>query len=121
MKELVKIYYDDECLFCNNYVKILELKKNYLLELKSARENKAEIYELSKLDINNGFIVFYKNDFYQGPQALQFLNTLVNKKTFLGKLHFLFKYDNIFSQNLYKLFFFLRKIVLIVMRKKTKI
>ena len=88
--------------------------------LKNAREYKSEI-TFKHLDINNGFIVIYKDSFYQGSNALKFLNSVVNKTTFLGKLHFLFKYDNVFSSLLYKILFILRKVVLFLMQKKSKI
>ena len=45
----------------------------------------------------------------------------IDKTTFLGKLHFLFKYDNLFSHLLYKLFFIWRKIILFILGKNSKI
>jgi hypothetical protein len=94
----------------------------FKIELKDARNHMAEISNLDKnLDINDGFVVVYRNRFYQGVKALQFLNNAVEKSTLLGKLHFLFKYDNFFSNLLYKMFFVLRKIILFIFRKNSKI
>ena len=94
IKEKITIYYDQECPFCNSYVGYLKLKDSYELILKNVREDKNID---SKFDINNGFIVNFKDNFFQGSKALEFLNSVVNKDTFLGKLHFFFKYDNLFS------------------------
>lgn len=122
MKEIIILYYDDECPFCKNYVKLLKLKEKLEIILKDARTNADEIRLLcEKIDINDGFIVVYNSKCYQGSNALQFLNIAVDKSTFIGKLHFLFKYKNIFSNILYKIFFLSRKIVLIVLNKNTKI
>ncbi|QKF59312.1 DCC1-like thiol-disulfide oxidoreductase family protein [Aliarcobacter lanthieri] len=116
-KEKIVIYYDEDCPLCKNYVNYLKLKDNYELILKNVREDNND----TKIDINNGFIVSYNNKFYQGSQALEFLNSIVNKSTILGKLHFFFKYDNIFSKILYKTLFLLRKISLLLIGKKSKI
>ena len=118
IKEKITIYYDKECPFCNRYVGYLKLKDGYELILKNVREDKNID---SKFDINNGFIVNFKDNFFQGSKALEFLNSVVNKDTFLGKLHFLFKYDNLFSNFLYKILFILRKVILFLMQKKSKI
>jgi len=116
-KEKIVIYYDKDCPFCKNYINFLKLKDNYELVLKNAREEKNEI----KLNINDGFIVIFKDKFYQGSKALKFLNNIVSKGTILGKLHFFFKYDNIFSKFLYKVIFSLRKVLLFLIGKKSKI
>ena len=118
IKEKITIYYDKECPFCNSYVGYLKLKDSYELILKNVREDKNID---SKFDINNGFIVNSKDNFFQGSKALEFLNSVVNKDTFLGKLHFFFKYDNLFSNFLYKILFILRKLILFLMQKKSKI
>ena len=84
IKEKITIYYDKECPFCNSYVGYLKIKDSYELILKNVREDKNID---SKFDINNGFIVNFKDNFFQGSKALEFLNSVVNKDTFLGKLH----------------------------------
>lgn len=63
----------------------MKLKDSYELILKNVREDKNID---TKFDINNGFIVNFKDNFFQGSKALKFLNSVVNKDTFLGKLHF---------------------------------
>jgi len=122
LKKIVTIYYDKQCPFCENYVKLLKLKENFQIILKDARVTLDEIKLFcNKLDINDGFVVIYENRCFQGSLALQFLNSAVDKTTFIGKLHFLFKYENLFSKLLYKLFFNMRKIIFIILNKSTKI
>jgi len=122
LKKIINLYYDEECPFCDNYTKLLKLKEDFEIVLKGARINLNDIKQLcNNLDINDGFIVVYERRCYQGVKALHFLNTAVDKKTFIGKLHFLFKYENIFSDILYKLFFNLRKIIFLLLNKNTKI
>ena len=62
-----------------------------------------------------------ENQCFQGAKALAFLNSAVDKTTILGKLHFFFRYDNFFSNLLYKLFFIWRKIILFILGKNSKI
>ena len=122
MKQKLTLYYDKQCLFCSKYANLLKLKENFEITLKNARENFDEISVLCKnLDINDGFIVIYKNDCFQGAKALEFLNRAVDKTTILGKLHFFFAYENIFSICLYKRLFILRKIALFILRKDSNI
>lgn len=122
MKETIILYYDTQCPFCNKYAQLVKLKDKFKIELKDARNHMIEISNLAKgIDINDGFIVVHKNKFYQGVKALRFLNNAVEKSTLLGKLHFLFKYDNFFSNLLYKMFFVSRKIILFIFRRNSKI
>lgn len=122
LKQKITLYYDKQCPFCSKYANFLKLKENFEITLKDARENLSEISLICEnLDINDGFIVVYKNDCFQGAKALAFLNSAVDKDTLLGKLHFFFRYDNLFSHFLYKLFFILRKIILFILGKNSKI
>ena len=122
LKQKITLYYDKQFPFCSKYANLLKLKENFEITLKDARENQSEISLLcGNLDINDGFIVLYKNDCFQGAKALAFLNSAVDKTTLLGKLHFFFRYNNIFSNLLYKLFFILRKIILFILGKNSKI
>ena len=117
MKETIILYYDEICPFCNNYAQVLKLKEQFKIELKDINISTDEIASLSKnINIEDGFIIVYKNTYYQGARALQFLDSVVEKKTFLGKLHFLFKYDNFFSNTLYKILLILRKVALFIKR-----
>ncbi|MFW3411341.1 hypothetical protein ACN9J3_01235 [Aliarcobacter butzleri] len=120
-KEKIVLFYDEECPFCKNYAKYLKLKDNFDLDIKDIRININSIKNNTNLNINNGFIVLHKSTYYQGTKALEFLNSAVKKNTIIGKLHFLFKYDNKFSRILYNILLFTRKIVLFILKKDSKI
>ncbi|MFA6740350.1 MAG: hypothetical protein WCR78_02560 [Arcobacteraceae bacterium] len=122
LKQKITLYYDKQCPFCSKYANLLKLKENFEITIKDARENQSEISLICpNLNINDGFIVIYENNCFQGAKALGFLNSAVDKDTFLGKLHFIFRYDNIFSKILYNVLFILRKVILFVLRKDSKI
>ena len=122
MKQKITLYYDKQCPFCSKYANLLKLKENFEITLKDARQNLSEIsFVCGKLDINDGFIVVYENHCFQGSKALAFLNSAVDKTTFLGKLHFFFAYENVFSKFLYKILFILRKVMLFILRKDSQI
>ena len=122
MKQKIILYYDKQCPFCSKYANFLKLKKNFEITLKDVRENQSEISLVCEnLNINDGFIVIYENNCFQGEKALAFLNSAVDKDTLLGKLHFFFASENIFSKILYKILFVLRKVILFILRKNIKI
>ena len=122
LKQKITLYYDKQCPFCSKYANFLKLKENFEITLKDARENLDEIALVcGNLNINDGFIVLYKNDCFQGAKALAFLNSAIDKTTLLGKLHFFFCYDNLFSNFLYKFLFILRKIILFILGVNSKI
>ena len=122
LKQKLTLYYDKQCPFCSKYANLLKLKENFEITLKDARENLSEISLLcGNLNINDGFIVVYKNDCFQGAKALAFLNSAVDKTTILGKLHFFFAYETVFSKFLYKILFILRKVILFILRKDSQI
>ena len=58
---LVKVVITDRISNCNSYVGYLKLKDSYELILKNVREDKNID---SKFDINNGFIVNFKDNFF---------------------------------------------------------
>jgi predicted DCC family thiol-disulfide oxidoreductase YuxK len=122
LKQKITLYYDKQCPFCSKYANLLKLKENFEITLKDARENQSEISLVCEnLNINDGFIVIYEKNCFQGEKALVFLNSAVDKDTLLGKLHFFFAYENIFSKFLYKILFVLRKVILFILRKDSKI
>ena len=122
LKQKITLYYDKQCPFCSKYANLLKLKENFKISLKDARKNLDEIALVcGSLNINDGFIVLYKNDCFQGAKALAFLNSAIDKTTLLGKLHFFFCYDNLFSNFLYKFLFILRKIILFILGVNSKI
>lgn len=122
MKQKLTLYYDRECPFCNRYAAFLELKQHYDLELKNAREYYAEIDSLCQgLDINEGLIVVAEEQCLQGVDALRYLDNAIEKKGMLSRLHGIWKLKGAVSGALYKSIKLLRKAVLFLMGRNTRI
>jgi len=122
MKELLSVYYDQECPFCDAYAHYIQLKENYILELKNARDAQKELLLLCGcMDINNGFIIIYQKRCYQGVDALALLNTLMSNKGFLAFAQKIFQSNTLFSNIIYKIILYVRKTVLYLLGIKAKI
>ena len=66
LKQKITLYYDKQCPFCSKYANFLKLKENFEITLKDARENQSEVSLFcGNLNINDGFIVIYKNECFQ--------------------------------------------------------
>lgn len=90
----VTIYYDSECPFCQNYLKLIKLKENLgEVHLISLREKVAvaQSFKARGLDPDEGMIVQYEGREYYGSEAINFLAkhsssenrfSILNKKLF---------------------------------------
>jgi len=60
----IKLYYDDDCPFCKEYSKYIQLRQKYDVELLNARDCIDEIvlFKEKGMDINEGFIVEFVDD-----------------------------------------------------------
>lgn len=113
----IELFYDKECPFCNYYANYIELKRNHDLILKNAREEEIQITEFKLLgfDINNGFIIKVDEvNFYQGADAIVFLNKLAKKE-------FFFPNNKFFRKLIYPSIKFFRKVVLLLTFKKVNL
>jgi len=79
----IDIYYDKECPFCNQYAKLIALKKDHSINIKNAREHLEILKEFKTkgFDINNGVIVVCNDNIYQGSDAIVFLDKLDKKSS----------------------------------------
>jgi len=122
MKQKLTLYYDQQCPFCNRYASFITLKKYYDLELKNAREYYVEIDALcQEIDINEGLILYAEGKCLQGIDALQYLDLAIEKKGVLSRLHGIWNVQRSLSQPLYRAIKGLRKMVLFLMGKKSRI
>ena len=80
MLNKIKLYYDKECPFCNEYSKYVELRKVYDMEIINAREalDKVKDYKDKGFDINNGMIIEFEDKFSKG--GLKLSRKVHNKK-----------------------------------------
>lgn len=119
----IRVYYDKECPFCEKYSNYIELKKLYDIELIDARTNRKLINELRKngFDINDGVILELDSQIFQGFEAVQKIDNLLNINDLKSKLFSFLVNLNIFEKIIYPSLKFLRKIVLQLLRKDMKI
>ena len=113
----IKLYYDQECPFCRAYANYVKIKQTHNLILVDVRDNKQTIKELQKkgLDINDGFIIEVDNNkFYQGSEAILFLNEISNNKIY-------FKNNIFFTGLVYPFIKQLRKLLLFCLNKKSRL
>ncbi|WP_320033668.1 DCC1-like thiol-disulfide oxidoreductase family protein [Halarcobacter sp.] len=113
----IELYYDKECPFCKYYANYIELKQNHNLILQNVRESKKTIDEFRNLgfDINDGFIIRVdEKDLYQGSDAIIYLNKISKKRIY-------FKDNKFFRNYIYSFVKILRKIILNLIGKDTKI
>lgn len=113
----IELYYDKECPFCKYYANYIKLKEKNGLTLIDVREDIKSITTLKNkgFDINDGFIIQVDDtEFYQGSEAILYLNKIATKKIY-------FK-DNIFFKHiLYPFVKYLRKFVLMLLNKSSKL
>ena len=90
--EKMRIIYDGDCPFCNNYIKLLRLRKNVSasVELINAREHEdiKSSYKKNGYDLNDGMAVEYDGRVYYGADAIHFLGIMSsgdNLFSFLNK------------------------------------
>lgn len=82
-----KLYYDGECPFCNRYSKLQELRRCVNLELCDAREDESYKDADKEIKLGDGVIlVLESGEFYQGVDAIRFLENLCKFKGFIFKL-----------------------------------
>ena len=80
----ITIYYDGDCPFCKSYITIVNIKKKYTVELKNARSYMDEINELEAngFFIEDGILMKFKEEIFQGADALRKIDT-INKNSSL--------------------------------------
>ena len=123
MLKKINLYYDDECPFCKEYSKYVELRKFYEINIINAREAivKINTFREKGYDINNGMIVEFEDNIFQGSDAVKIIDKNISKKNFFDKfLSRLIKFS-FFKTFLYPLAKFFRIVILKLMGKSPKI
>ncbi len=107
------VYYDGNCPFCNRYAEILKLKKCFDIKIYDARVNLSWKDYNKHLLLDDGIILIYNNNTYQGVEALNMLFILCKYDgLFFSFQKFIF--SNKYLGNLiYSLFKLLRKVTLL--------
>lgn len=74
----LRIVYDGDCPFCSNYVRLVQLKEIFQVELIDARTRPhlVEAYADQGYDLNEGILVERGADIYHGSEAVLLLSRL---------------------------------------------
>lgn len=83
MLKKINLYYDEECPFCKEYSKYIELRKKYDIKIFNAREStdKIKVFRNKGFDINDGMIIEYESEIFQGSDAVKIIDKYIDKKS----------------------------------------
>lgn len=123
MLNKIKLYYDKECPFCNEYSKYVELRKVYDIEIINAREalDKVKDYKDKGFDINNGMIIEFEDNIFQGSDAIKIIDKYIIKKGIIDRFLSVFIHFPGFKSIIYPIVKIIRLIVLKLLGRNTKI
>lgn len=83
MLKKINLYYDEDCPFCMEYSKYVELRKKYDIKIFNARESidKIKVFRNKGFDINDGMIIEYESEIFQGSDAVKIIDKYIDKKS----------------------------------------
>ncbi|WFU66726.1 DCC1-like thiol-disulfide oxidoreductase family protein [Bradyrhizobium brasilense] len=88
MSDGALIIYDGECIFCQNYVRLLRLRERIgRVELVDARSGDPRIAQYCCYDLNEGMLLIYGEGTYHGAEAIHVLATLSSTSTLFNRLN----------------------------------
>ncbi|UJW76418.1 DCC1-like thiol-disulfide oxidoreductase family protein [Rhizobium sp. SL42] len=112
----MKIFYDGDCYFCTNFVRLLSLRHAVgEVQLMSLREDNEDVRRIlsSGLNVNTGFVVEHDGKVLYGSHAFHYLTTLAEPRNFLSRMLFLIGEHPQAARLLYPVMVFGRYLVLI--------
>jgi predicted DCC family thiol-disulfide oxidoreductase YuxK len=84
------IVYDGDCIFCQNYTRLLRLRKSIGdVELLDARSDDPRIRQFwtKGYDLNQGMLFLHQGQVYHGADAIHVLATLSSGSSFFNRLN----------------------------------
>lgn len=84
------IVYDGDCIFCQNYVRLLRLKQSIgAVELLDARSDDPRVaqYWRDGHDLNEGMLFVYRGKVYHGDEAVNVLAGLSSNSTLFNRIN----------------------------------
>jgi predicted DCC family thiol-disulfide oxidoreductase YuxK len=115
----IRIYYDGACPFCNSYVRLLQIRTSFSVELIDAREYPlvARRFAAEGMSLNTGVAVEIDSARYHGAAAIQFLALIdAPGNTFNWINYHLFRYRWL-AKCFYPVMRFARSLILAVTRR----
>ena len=86
----IRIFYDGECPFCNNYVHLLRLRESHgVPQIVDLREHSSELQHLLDLgfDVDQGIAVTVGEQWYYGDRAIHVLAKLSTSSTAFNRVN----------------------------------
>lgn len=90
MAEPALIIYDGDCIFCQNYVKLVRLRETVgNMDLVDARSDDPRVAQYQRLgyDLNEGMLFVWQEKIYHGSDAVHILGKLSSPVTLFNKIN----------------------------------
>ncbi len=118
----LKIFYDGDCPFCQQYVKLLRLKSSVttfeLVDLRKATDSKALFTELG-YDLDNGMVAQLDGVVHYGADAINTIAMLSTPSTWFNSANAILLRNRYTANFFYPLFRMIRWLTLLLLGKKT--
>jgi predicted DCC family thiol-disulfide oxidoreductase YuxK len=115
------IVYDGDCVFCNNYVRLLKLKEAIgeveLLDARS-KDPRVERFWREGYDLNQGMLFVHAGRIYHGDEAINVLASLSGSSTIFNRVNGVVLSNAQTARLLYPVLKLGRRFVLLVRGKK---
>ncbi|MEM9971223.1 MAG: DCC1-like thiol-disulfide oxidoreductase family protein [Pseudomonadota bacterium] len=81
-KAPVTIYYDGDCPFCANYVRVARLRETFEVTLVNAREDRGAVERFARkgMDLSNGMVVEFPEATHYGADAVNVLSLTSSRR-----------------------------------------
>jgi predicted DCC family thiol-disulfide oxidoreductase YuxK len=115
------IIYDGDCVFCNNYARLLKLKQSVgEVELLDARSGDPRVNEYwnTGYDLNEGMLFVHGGRVYHGAQAINVLASLSGDSTVFNRINAAILSNQHTARLAYPILKLGRRIVLLVRGRK---
>ena len=83
------LIYDEECFFCSNYVRLLNLKESIGgISLMNARDaNVADTFQVDPKSLNEGMLLILNGNRYYGAEAIHHIALLSTSNSLFNKVN----------------------------------
>jgi predicted DCC family thiol-disulfide oxidoreductase YuxK len=115
------IVYDGDCVFCNNYVRLLKLRESIgPVELLDARSGdpRVERFWSEGYDLNEGMLFIHAGRTYHGDEAINVLASLSGNSTIFNRINGAVLSNSQTAKLVYPVLKFGRRVVLMLRGKR---
>lgn len=115
------IVYDGDCIFCQNYVRLVRLREAIgPVELLNARSDDRRVLNLWRdgYDLNEGMVFVYRGRIFHGAEAINVLASLSDSRNFFSSVNRVVFSHPFLSRTLYPLLKLGRRLTLLARGKR---